>query len=67
MMDCFLIFPPVKSACRALRSHEKKSTGSEVDSRVNRFLEARMTACMNSWGDTCTQEGSRIQAGREQG
>mmetsp|Transcript_1432 Transcript_1432/g.3878 ORF Transcript_1432/g.3878 Transcript_1432/m.3878 type:complete len:258 (-) Transcript_1432:715-1488(-) len=52
MMDGFLTLPPVRSACSALSSHEKKSTGSEPESSVKRFLDARMTACMNSCGDT---------------
>mmetsp|Transcript_8659 Transcript_8659/g.14931 ORF Transcript_8659/g.14931 Transcript_8659/m.14931 type:complete len:231 (-) Transcript_8659:738-1430(-) len=52
MMDCFLSFPPVKSACSVLSSHEKNSTGSDCLSRLKRFLLVMITACMNSCGDT---------------
>mmetsp|Transcript_13658 Transcript_13658/g.36939 ORF Transcript_13658/g.36939 Transcript_13658/m.36939 type:complete len:258 (-) Transcript_13658:845-1618(-) len=53
MMDCFLILPPVRSACSALSSHDANSTGSDCVSSVKRFFEARMTACMNSCRLTC--------------
>mmetsp|Transcript_4482 Transcript_4482/g.9641 ORF Transcript_4482/g.9641 Transcript_4482/m.9641 type:complete len:258 (+) Transcript_4482:1015-1788(+) len=53
MMELFLGLPPVSSRCSELRSQDQKSTGSAASSMTKRFLLATMTACMNSWGDTC--------------
>lgn len=52
MTDAFFRLPPVRSRCRRLTSHWKKSMASAWASMVNRFSLAAMTACMNSWGET---------------
>ena len=56
MIEATLRFPPVRSECSVLSSQVKNSTGSERASIVNRFLDACITACMNSCGLTCTMQ-----------